>query len=453
MSQTAAHRSTSTTSAPPAPGRHARRRILGGGSALGAVLALAACGGQSEGGGTQEAKDITVSYMTDWNSGARAEYIKQAFPKFTAENPKIKVDVVNATGDSKQIALANSAAGTLADTMLAGGDLPLLLARNGDMKDIAPLLKSLKVKLDDLVYTPSTIMSEGKQYGLPFQFVVHALAMNKTMFKQRSLALPTDKTTYPQLLETVSKLARPSESIYGLGTDRQIFVWAPYVWGWGGEVISKDLKKTLIDEPPAREALQVWYDAMLRTEIATPMDDKGGWPKGVDFANGNVAVAPKGSPGAALDQQIAGKFEWEVMYHPLGPKSGKRMVAAADAPNIVSAQAAKRGQFEQAVKLVTWLSTSKIAQDLMLEIGPNAWPVLKTVLNSPKYLAGPPPGAKVLVDQIPNFREIPNFVGQLEWRNEIQTALLTAFTNQKSLPDATRDAARAGDVVLAKYTK
>lgn len=430
-----------------------RRHVLGGAAASGAATALASCGMPGERAPQAEAKEVTVTYMTDWNEGARAEYLKQAMPKFTEENPQIKVHVVNATGDSKQVALANSAAGTLADSMLAGGDLPLLLARNGDMKDIAPVLKSLKIKMDDVVHTPSSIMSEGKQFGMPFQFVVHALVVNKTMFTQRSLPLPTDKTTYPQLLETVSKLARPSESIYGLGTDRQIFVWAPYVWGWGGEVISKDLKKTLLDEPPAREAFQVWMDAMYRTELATPLDDKGGWLKGVDFANGNVAVAPKGSPGAALDKQVAGKFEWEVMYHPLGPKTGKRMVAVADAPNIVSGQAAKHGQFDQAVKLVAWLSASKAAQDLMLEIGPNAWPVLKSVLNSPKYLAGPPPAAKVLVDQIPSFREIPNFVGQLEWRNEMQNALLQAFSNQKSMPDATRDAARAGDVVLAKYAK
>lgn len=433
--------------------RATRRRVLSGAMASGTVAALASCGMPGEGGPQAEAKDVTVTYMTDWNEGARAEYLKQAMPKFTAENPKIKVAVVNATGDSKQVTLANSAAGTLADSMLAGGDLPLLLARNGDMKDIAPLLKSLKIKMDDVVHTPSSIMSEGKQVGMPFQFVVHALAVNKTMFTQRGLPLPTDKTTYPQLLETVSRLARPSESSYGLGTDRQIFVWAPYVWGWGGEVISKDLKKTLLDESAAREALQVWMDAMYRTEFAAPMDDKGGWPKGVDFANGNVAVAPKGSPGAALDKQVAGKFEWEVMYHPIGPKTGKRMVAVADAPNIVSAQAATRGQFDQAVKLVAWLSTSKTAQDLIVEIGPNAWPVLKSVLNSPKYLAGPPPAARVLVDQIPSFREIPNFVGQLEWRNELHTALLQAFSNQKSMPDAVREAARAGDVVLAKYAK
>jgi len=166
-----------------------------------------------------------------------------------------------------------------------------------------------------------------------------------------------------------------------------------------------------------------------------------------------VAVGYAVSPGAGLQAQIAGKFEWDLMYHPIGPKVGKRNVFVNDQANTVTAAAQKRGVFDQAVRFVAWMSTSKTAQDLIVEIGPNAMPVLKSVVASPKYLAGPPASQKIIQEMTPAFRDPEVFLGWNEWRDEVYKALLPAFAGQKSVPDAARDAARAGDVVLAKIPR
>jgi ABC-type glycerol-3-phosphate transport system substrate-binding protein len=138
------------------------------------------------------------------------------------------------------------------------------------------------------------------------------------------------------------------------------------------------------------------------------------------------------------------------MYVPIGPKTNKRHVFTNNQAHIVTSGAVTRKVVDEATKLVVWLSTSKTAQDLIVEIGPNAMPVLKSTLNSPKYLAGPPASLKILNEMVPDYVDPQTFIGWNEWRDAVAAALRPAFANKKSVSDAATDAARAGDLVLQK---
>jgi multiple sugar transport system substrate-binding protein len=321
------------------------------------------------------------------------------------------------------------------------------------MQDIAPALRTVRIKMEDLVYVPSTLAYKGKQYGMPFQFTVQAMVINKTLFRTAGAPLPAEKTTYPELLDALRRVARPAEGVYGLvggGGAGSWGQWLPFVWGYGGERWSPDQKRTLLDQPGSIEGLQFFVDMMQRQGAAAPIDEKGAYPAGVSFAAGNAAVGFAVSPGAGLDKQIGGKFEWDVMYHPIGPKVGKRNVFVNDQANTVTASAGKRGVFDQAVRFAAWCASSKVAQDLIVDIGPGAMPVLKSVIAGPKYLAGPPASQKIIQDMTPAFRDPEIFIGWNTWRDEVYKALLPAFVGAKSVPDAAREATRAGDVVLGK---
>lgn len=429
--------------------------VLAAGGVGGALSACATPGGDSA--PAASAKEVTLSYVTDWNASPRLDWIKAALPRFTEENPKIKIQVDNWAGEVGVTAIANAAAGTLQDVMLGANDVFITLIRAGGMKDIAPTLKTLKWKMDDIVYVPSTLSYEGKQYGMPFQFIVQANVINKTLFNRAGVPLPTDKTTYPDLVDMLRKVARPAEGIHGFqgggGGAGNWGQWLPFVWGYGGDRWSQDKKKTLIDSPGSIEGLQFYVDMMTRHGVAAPVDEKGAYQAGINFNAGNVAVAGVNAPGAALDRTIAGKFEWDVMYHPIGPRVNKRNVFVNDQANTVTASAVKRGVFDQAVQFAAWCAASKTAQDLIVSIGPAAVPVLKTALSSPAYLAGPPASLKIIQAQAPNFRDPEIFIGWNEWRDEVYKALVPAFAGQKSVQDAAKEATRAGDVVLAKIPK
>ena len=294
---------------------------------------------------------------------------------------------------------------------------------------------------------------QGKQYGMPFQFGPILMMINKTMFKAAGAELPDDKTDYNKLLEALRKIARPAENVWGAAFNNAHTNWLPFVWSWGAERWTGDLKKSTLDSPAALEGLQFFTDLMVRHRVAAPMDAKGALPAGVGFNNGNAAIAYATAPGRGQDRTVAGKFEWDIMYHPLGPKTGKRNVFVNDQSNTVTNAAVKRGVFDQAVRFVTWCATSKTAQDLVVEIGPNATPVYKPVLNSQKFLAGPPSNQKAVVDMISAFHDPQIFIGWNEWRDEVTNALTPAFAGQKSVQDGAKEAVRAGDVVLGKIPK
>ena len=48
------------------------------------------------------------------------------------------------------------------------------------------------------------------------------------------------------------------------------------------------------------------------------------------------------------------------------------------------------------------------------------------------------------------FRDPEIFISWNSWRDEVYRALLAALARMKSVPDAAREASRAGDVVLGK---
>jgi multiple sugar transport system substrate-binding protein len=438
--------------------RRAGLRASGALAGGGAGAALAACA--APGGGappTPTARDVTVSYVTDWAGPPRGDYLAAAVPRFQEEHPHIKVRVDNWAGEVTAVAAANAAAGTLQDTMLNSNDVFITLVRGGGWKDIAPVLKSQNVKMDDLVYLPSTISYQGKRYGMPFQMGPLMMLVNKTLFKTAGAPLPTDRWTYPDMLEALRKVARPADNVHGFligaGSPGAWGQWLPFVWGYGGDRWTPDLKSTLLDQPGAMEGLQFFVDLMYRHQVAAPLDAKGAPAQGVGFNNGNVAVAFATAPAAGLDRTLAGKFEWDLMYHPLGPKTGKRAVFVNDQGNMVTAAAAERGVWEQAAQFVIWLSASKTAQELVVDVGPNAMPVLKSVESGAKYLAGPPAGMKAYPDEAPSFRDPQIFIGWNQWRDDVVAALTPAFANQKSVQDAAKDATRAGDLVLAKIPK
>ena len=425
--------------------------ILGSAGAATAVGACALPGTASA--PPPAARDVTISYVTDWSGSPRGDFVKASVAKFQEEYPHIKVQVDNWAGEVTVVAAANAAAGTLQDTMLNSNDVFITLVRGGGWKEITPVLKTLKIKMDDLVSMPSTISYQGKQYGMPFQMGPILMMLNKTLFKTAGAPLPTDKTTYAELLESLRKVAKPAENVWGMsigGSPGSWGQWLPFVWGWGGERWTNDYKKTLLDQPTAMEGLQFFVDLMHRHQVAAPIDEKGANPSGVSFNNGNVAIGFATAPAAAQDRAVAGKFEWDLMYHPIGPRTNKRTVFVNDQANMATASAVQHGVWEQAATFVAWLSASKTAQELVVEIGPNAMPVLKSVNSGTKYLAGPPASMKVYPDQAPFFHDPQIFVGWNQWRDDVVAALLPAFANKKTVQDAAKDATRAGDLVLAK---
>ncbi|MFI9293457.1 extracellular solute-binding protein [Streptomyces gardneri] len=153
------------------------------------VLTLTACGGGT--GGSDAANgEVTLKLVAadygDKASNSSTAYWNDVAKRFTAANPKIKVDVqvVNWNDIDAQV-----------KTMIQSGNVPDVLQTGGYADKVA----------DDLLYKAEDVLSEstranlvdsfakagevdGTQYGIPFVSSARALFYNKTLFAKAGVA-------------------------------------------------------------------------------------------------------------------------------------------------------------------------------------------------------------------------------------------------------------------------
>ncbi|MFE0654442.1 extracellular solute-binding protein [Streptomyces sp. NPDC059534] len=153
------------------------------------VLTLTACGGG--GGGSDSANgEVTLKLVAadygDKASNSSTAYWNDVAKRFTAANPKIKVDVqvINWNDIDAQV-----------KTMIQSGNVPDVLQTGGYADKVA----------DDLLYKAEDVLSEstranlvdsfakagevdGTQYGIPFVASARALFYNKTLFAKAGVA-------------------------------------------------------------------------------------------------------------------------------------------------------------------------------------------------------------------------------------------------------------------------
>lgn len=146
------------------------------------VLTLTACGGKD--GGASANGEVTLKLVAadygDKASNSSTAYWNDVAKRFTAANPKIKVDVqvINWNDIDSQV-----------KTMIQSGNVPDVLQTGGYADKVA----------DDLLYKADEVLSEstrknlidsfakagevdGTQYGIPFVSSARAFFYNKTLF-------------------------------------------------------------------------------------------------------------------------------------------------------------------------------------------------------------------------------------------------------------------------------
>ncbi|WP_327251075.1 extracellular solute-binding protein [Streptomyces sp. NBC_01244] len=164
-----------------------KKRLLVATCTLG-VLTLTACGSGNGGGGSADG-EVTLKLVAadygDKASNSSTVYWKDVAERFTAANPKIKVDVqvINWNDIDAQV-----------KTMIQSGNEPDILQTGGYADKVA----------DDLLYKADEVLSEqtranvidsfamagevdGTQYGIPFVASARAFFYNKAVFAQAGI--------------------------------------------------------------------------------------------------------------------------------------------------------------------------------------------------------------------------------------------------------------------------
>ncbi|MFB6937608.1 extracellular solute-binding protein [Streptomyces chartreusis] len=180
-----------------------RRGFLAASAAAGVgMTALSGCGGDSDGGssdGTTTIEWWNIS-TTEPTKGVWAALAK----KFEAQNPKVKVKIVQLENDAyKSKMTALTASGKLPDIFHTwGGGVLKQQVDAGLVEDLTDRTKDFAEGLLPVAKEPYLL--DEKVYGIPFDIGMIGFWYNKALFKDAGVAEPP--TTWADFLDAVRKL-------------------------------------------------------------------------------------------------------------------------------------------------------------------------------------------------------------------------------------------------------
>lgn len=330
---------------------YASKRAMRGIAFFGAgvmALGLAACSGtktDSADSGSASGGQVTVE-MWDYLSGETAnDSINAAIAEFEKANPDIKVKRTTfAFADLSKSILQGSVGGQVPDVAVVDVVDNQNFASLGMLKD----LSNDGINKSDFFEGPwSSVVYEGKTYGIPLNSNNLALYYNKQMLKDAGVEVPTDWASLKEVAKKTTKGDVKGIAISAVKSESATFQVLPFVWQTGGDL--KDYATSgatalaylrgLIDDGSMSEAVTNYTQEDARTQFITG--------KSAMMINGPWELAT-----LTKDAQ----FDWDVA--PL-PKD-KRAATSMGGENVVVMNGAK--QSDAAVKLAKYLTSAEGAK-------------------------------------------------------------------------------------------
>ena len=318
-----------------------RRTALDGGAALAAGGLLTALAGCSPGTSAQPQPrkgPVTIDVLTYTgvtNPTGRAQWFAKTTPQNFTPLTEITVNWIEADGGLSQKLIALSAGGTPPDAGSFEDFNAQGLAGRGLYKPLDDLIK--RDRLDRAAYWKSVLQMltvGGKLYGLPNHgnFGENVMHVNLNLARKAGVEVPlaTGEWNTDQMLEMARKMTRPAEGEWGFWPPLYNYSILTYLRLFGGDLLSEDGKKCLIDAPEARAALQWVYDLQYKHQVCENLlaagngggrdAQTGGFKSGVQgFVNWTTGGAAEWkAPG-----QTAIKFDLGITLFPKHP-GGRR---------------------------------------------------------------------------------------------------------------------------------
>src|SRR3954452_23249465 len=289
------------------PRVHQRRRAVPKKtiSALAAAAALAlgvvACGGSDNSGSGSKAASSSgpaTGTITIWARDVQKPFMGQLVDAYNkSHKAQAKLSIIPSAQFVQKFGTA-AASGTAPD--VASIDLVFLpyFASQGALQDISEMSNALPYK-DSLSPAHRKLATyEGKSYALPFTAEASVLYYNKDLFKKAGIKDPP--TTTAEILADAKKIRALGKEYYGYAFAGacggcNIFEFTPHIWASGGDVLSSDGKKALLDTPEVTQALQFYRDMYTAGVMPPGVKTDSGNQQAPTFSSGKLGMTPLGA--------------------------------------------------------------------------------------------------------------------------------------------------------------
>lgn len=310
----------------------AHRKVLG----LALVLLLALSGLSVM---AQEPVEIRITWYTDGNEDV---VMQDLLDRFNEENEDINVilDTVPYNTILENLPI-----------QLAAGEGPDI-ARVTDLGGLARYYLDMTPYLEDPAYWEDNFGpflgwlrqpdDETGIYGFMTQLTVTGPYINRTLFEQAGVAVPSDESsevTWEEWADATREVAAALDIPFAMAMDRTGHRLAGPAISMGAEFFDADGNPIVTDEgfETMAQMLVDWHlDGTMPLEVW--VGGSGGYaPANQEFVNGQVVLYMSGSwQIGQFTEQIGDAFDWEAIPNPCGPAActgmpgGAALVALAD---------------------------------------------------------------------------------------------------------------------------
>lgn len=340
----------------------------------------------------------------------------------------------------------------------------------------AALERDLVVPLDSYVrndrqngiddYFPSAIeaVSDGGQiYALPVGVSVAMLQYDKRLFDEVGVELPGPNWNWTTLVSAATRLTNANESdpVWGMNAMETSLLFS-LIWQNGGEVISKDGKRTLIGEPAAVEAIEFYHALYHKHKVAQSFDGAKGGPMG-GRVRGPVSVTiarpigpgdppPIVGPGGRIAMQPF-SFGYYGGIDPWSSSGADHPVRLAEMPR--GQLQATQVQVDHMIAMTSRASNPQLAYRAMTELAAEmqregGLPARRSLANDLRqiYPSLLDEEIQAITNSLEYGRALP-LVGQDRWMPKLhETLLQSLITGDKEPDEAIKEAVQAIDEAL-----
>ena len=277
--------------------RLSRRQFLRGAAVVGAsVPFLQACGGGPEPAAEAESGSEAAEPSMEKTTVRYAQVIgplDKQVDMFNEQSDTVHVEFeLVPWGEHADKLLIDVAAGTAPDLWFIGGPWWIQIKRKNVALSISEFLANdPDVVMDDFEFPADSDwgMLDGDIYGLPTNSVIlRGLAYSEDRFAEAGLDLPNDEWTFADVAAAGPQLNRGEESYAMTAPLLAGDLYLTTIWQNGGQIISEDETKCLLDQPEAVEAVEqlvAWTEFSMKPGQHAALGD-------FPTASGKIAMWP-----------------------------------------------------------------------------------------------------------------------------------------------------------------
>lgn len=226
--------------------------------------------------------DQTVLRVMAW-AGPEERRIEQAIlDRFREQHPNIRIEYESITANYRERLLTSIVAGSPPDVALLdnGSYGAASFIARGLLVNVAAYLD--RIGVDTSAYYGEVLeifRRPGGLYAFPKDFNPIVVYLNTRLFADYGIPLPDYDWTWQDFLRIARQLTRDLDGdgrtdTYGTQVRRVFYLWQPWVWAAGGDVLSPDGHRATgyLDSPETETAIRFLTDLVTVHRVVPSVD-------------------------------------------------------------------------------------------------------------------------------------------------------------------------------------